>query len=183
MNNEAAHPRGSSSEPDFVARLADKHGFSADAVRVMAAAVARGNRSMAQFDHHEFGGHGQWMRGGMLMIGDMFNDGLKARVAALCEELAAAVLPQPSPDSANADDGNWWPGEFGRPDTAGGQNGIRYAYFVRARRLVIERNGVVSEYDTGDHRISGVAQQQAGRASLTFTSQHGPIDLDELQRL
>jgi hypothetical protein len=34
---------------------------------------------------------GQWSRGGMLMIGDMFNQGLKVKVAALYEEIAALL--------------------------------------------------------------------------------------------
>jgi hypothetical protein len=38
---------------------------------------------MAQFNHPEFAGSGQWMQGGMLMLGDMFNHALKGRVDAL----------------------------------------------------------------------------------------------------
>ena len=57
--------------------LALRHGFSVAAVTQMMNAVLHGNGSMAQFSHSEFGGSGQWMRGGMLMLGDMFNHGLK----------------------------------------------------------------------------------------------------------
>jgi len=46
--------------------LAGRHGFSVDAVTQMMYAVLNGNGSMAQFSHREFGGSGQWMRGGML---------------------------------------------------------------------------------------------------------------------
>jgi hypothetical protein len=173
----------SASEPALLEQLARKHGFSVDAVRVLATAMARGSRSMAQFDHREFGGHGQWMRGGMLMIGDMFNNGLKARVGALCDDLAAADLPASAEAPAKGAYGDWWPAELGPPDSAGGQNGIRYAYFNQARRLIVERDGTVSEYDTGDHRISGVAQQQSDRTLLTFTSQYGPVDLGALKRM
>jgi hypothetical protein len=52
---------------------------------------------MAQFRHPEFGGTGQWMRCGMIMIGEMFNNTLKARVEALCNDIAQrnwASLPQ-----------------------------------------------------------------------------------------
>lgn len=31
-----------------------------------------GNGSMAQFSHPEFSGSGQWMRGGMIMVSDIF---------------------------------------------------------------------------------------------------------------
>jgi hypothetical protein len=38
---------------------------------------------------------GQWSRGGMIMIGDMFNQGLKHRVDTLCKELAGFLSSQP----------------------------------------------------------------------------------------
>src|SRR6202041_633635 len=51
----------------------------------------RGSVNMAQFSHPEFGGSGQWMAGGATMISDMFNNALKARVDALCNELSALI--------------------------------------------------------------------------------------------
>lgn len=78
-----------------VSDLSQRHGFSADAVETMLNAVVNGNGSMAQFSHPEFGGSGQWMRGGMSMIGDMFNSGLKARVDALCGDLSNLVASHP----------------------------------------------------------------------------------------
>ncbi len=68
--------------------LARDYGFSQDAVIHMMRAMLRGRGGMAQFDHPEFAGSGQWMRGGMLMIGDMFNHSLKARVDGLCQAIA-----------------------------------------------------------------------------------------------
>jgi len=78
--------------------LARQYGFSQDAVTHMMAAMLRGQGAMAQFDHPEFAGSGQWMRGGMLMLGDMFNHSLKARVDGLCQAIAAQLgshQPQP----------------------------------------------------------------------------------------
>lgn len=75
--------------------LSQRHGFSFDAVATMLDAVVNGNGGMAQFSHPEFGGSGQWMRGGMTMIGDMFNSGLKGRVDGLCSDLAALIASQP----------------------------------------------------------------------------------------
>jgi hypothetical protein len=54
-----------------------------------------GNGSLAQFSHHEFGGSTQWMRGGMIMIGDMFNNTLKGRIDGLCSELSTLVASRP----------------------------------------------------------------------------------------
>ncbi|SFH83141.1 SHOCT domain-containing protein [Planctomicrobium piriforme] len=71
--------------------LAERHGFSRDAVQHMLEAVVNGNGSMAQFNHYEFGGSGQWMWGGMTMLSDMFNHGLKSRVDGLCNELSRLV--------------------------------------------------------------------------------------------
>ena len=53
--------------------------------------IVSGRGGMAQFSHPEFGGSGQWMAGGAIMISDMFNNGLKARVDALCNELSALI--------------------------------------------------------------------------------------------
>ncbi len=75
--------------------IARRHGVSQDAALSMLDAVIRGNGSMAQFNHPEFSGSGQWMRGGMTMVSDMFNHQLKSRVEALCLELADLVANQP----------------------------------------------------------------------------------------
>lgn len=78
-----------------IADLAQRHGFSQDAVLHMLDAVIHGNGGMAQFNHPEFAGSGQWMQGGMTMVSDMFNNMLKGRVDALCSELANLVANQP----------------------------------------------------------------------------------------
>ena len=75
--------------------LAQRHGFSPDAVTSMLDAVINGNGGMAQFNHPEFGGSGQWMQGGMIMLSDMFNHALKGRVDGLCHDLANLVTNQP----------------------------------------------------------------------------------------
>jgi hypothetical protein len=78
-----------------ISAIAQRHGFSFDATLSMLDAVINGNGSMAQFSHYEFSGSGQWMRGGMIMISDMFNNNLKSRIDSLCYELAALVSNQP----------------------------------------------------------------------------------------
>ena len=78
-----------------VDELAQRHGVSTDAVLTLLRAVAAGHGTMAQFSHPELGGTGQWSQGGMIMIGDMFNNALKHRVDALCSELSSLVRNQP----------------------------------------------------------------------------------------
>jgi hypothetical protein len=78
-----------------VEEIAQRTGFSRDAVTSMLFSLMGGGRGMAQFSHSEFGGSGQWMAGGPIMISDMFNNALKARVDALCNELSALIGSKP----------------------------------------------------------------------------------------
>ena len=89
--------------PDSTSEIAQRHGFSADAARAVTDALRHGGGHMAQFNHPELGGMGQWSAGGMLMIGDMFNHALKARVDALCRDLAA--MPASAQSGRRAESG------------------------------------------------------------------------------
>jgi Short C-terminal domain len=185
----------------IVTDAAQRHRVSADAVLTLLRALVVGHGTMAQFNHPELGGMGQWTQGGMIMVGNMFDHGLKARVDALCTELAALLRDQPSirtaagsqtshrsstpgvtlfDTGADSPAGTWWPPELGQPSSAGSQNDLRYAIFPAARRLAIEKSGQIAHYDTGDHLISGVSQQQGADQSLTFVSQHGLVRLRDL---
>jgi|SRR5580658_678584 hypothetical protein len=190
----------------IVDQAAQRFGMSTDAVRTLLEALVAGGGGMAQFNHPDLGGMGQWSSGGMIMIGDMFNNGLKNRIASLCAELSdqvgrndiISVRAQssqwqsqgstggaPLPASSffvGGDDrgGNWWPRDLGAPGSTGAQNDLRYACFPDRRRLALNVNGQVSVFDTGDHRITGFAQQQGGDQTLTFTSQFGVVGLDSL---
>ena len=44
----------------------------------------------------------------------------------------------------------------------------------------MELNGHVTVYDTLDHQIGGISQQQGRGGSLTFTSQYGTVSVAEL---
>ncbi|WP_262966394.1 SHOCT domain-containing protein [Methylobacter psychrophilus] len=79
----------------IINNIAQRYNFSPDAVFSMLQSVIKGNGSMAQFNHREFGGSGQWMKGGMIMLGDMFNNGLKNSVGGLCQELSTLIANQP----------------------------------------------------------------------------------------
>jgi hypothetical protein len=166
---------------NIVNDIAGRYNLSIDAVVHMLVAVSNGGGTMAQFNSPELGGSGQWMQGGMTMVGDMFNHGLKATVDNLCNELSASlannqmfpVIPAGTPGSSQ-----WWPMDLGAPFSSGAQNNIRYAVFPQ--RLAVEQNGNVVVYDTLDHQIGGVSQQQGGDTSLSFSSQYGTISVNSL---
>lgn len=169
--------------------LAWRHGFGVDATLHMLEAVRQGNGSMAQFSHPEFSGSGQWMQGGMTMVSDMFNNHLKGRVDALCAELSRLLAqqgnqlwaPTPAGTGVSGSGGDWWPADLRWPNSTGAQNGVRYAHFAQARRLVIDVGGTVTVYDTLDHQISGFSQQQHNSGgTLSFSSQYGTLDVSSL---
>ncbi len=193
----------------LVTDLAQRYSFSTDAITHMLFAVLNGNGTMAQFNHPEFAGSGQWMQGGMLMLGDMFNHGLKGRVDGLCNEIAARLASQPGllrsgSFQAQSQSGagqqhqtsgagvgasslfvpdpqeNWYPATLGTPNSTGAQNNVRYAYFANARRLAVNTGDSVWVYDTLDHQIGGFSQQQGMGSSITFTSQYGTVNLASL---
>lgn len=154
-----------------------RYNLSYDSTVNMLVAVNNGGGSMAQFSCPEYGS-GQWMRGGMTMVGDMFNHGLKNTVNNLCNELSSALANNqmfPPAPAGRSGGSNWWPGDLGSPSSSGSQNNIRYAFFPQVQRLVVERDGQVNVFNTLDHNISGVSQQQGGNTSLTFSSQYGAV--------
>jgi hypothetical protein len=171
--------------------VAQRHGLSREAVLAMLYAIHVGGGTMAQFSIPELGGSGQWMRGGMTMVGrNMFDNALKARVDALCGELAqllatTTVFPASTTNSqVGVTSANWWPTDLGVPSAVGRQNAAGYAIFPSTRRLAIQINGVTKVFDTGEHHIGGVQQQQGGGyGSVSFTSQFGTFDVSSLPEL
>lgn len=161
--------------------LAHRHGFSMDAVRHMIYAVDAGWGGMAAFDHPEFGGPGQWMQGGMIMLSEPLNHSLRARVDALCNEIADIHQADGPLSDDSPQPGAPWPEYLGTPNASGSQGYLHYAWFANQRRLALMRHGQLQLLDTGDHRISGVSQQQShGHDNIQFTSQYGTIDLASL---
>ncbi len=184
-----------------VTEIAARHGVSVEAALALLGALAQGHGTQAQFNHPDLGGMGQWSQGGMIMVGDMFNQRLKARVDALCNELAGLLRSQPLAEAeavsfqsqrqgdtgavslfvpGTGATGAWWPADLGAPASTGAQNDMRYAWFPGPRRVAIEQGGRVRVYDSGEHQISGFSQQQGADRSLTFTSQFGVVRLSEL---
>ena len=106
--------------------VARRHAVSLDAVVTLLRALMEGNGSQAQFNHPDLGGMGQWSQGGMIMVGDMFNQGLKHRVDTLCSELARLLGGQ-TLLSANA-------GSF-QSQSQSGSGGV--SWFVPGSRRVL----------------------------------------------
>jgi hypothetical protein len=179
--------------------IAMRYGLSSQAVEMMLDAVANGGGRMAQFNISELGGGGQWMQGGMTMVGDMFNHGLKMTVDNLCAELSTLYFNQPFAPQPQAHQGsqhgnvslfvpgsgqsNWWPQDLGQPSSSGSQNNMRYAYFPHVSRLAIDAGGTVAVYDTLNHQIGGFSQQQSYDGSITLSSQFGMVQLSSLPRV
>lgn len=185
--------------------IAGRYGKSTDAIESLLISVNNGHGTQAQFNHPELGGMGQWSMGGMIMIGDMFNNGLKATVDSLCNELSNALannqmfapMPAAQPMSSQSQSqGNGtslfvsgsgyaepWPAELGAPSSSGSQNNMRYAVFPQTRRLAIDIGRGIEVFDIGDHNISGFSQQQSGDQSVTFTSQYGLVRVADLPRV
>ena len=179
-------------DENWLAEIASEHGFSRDAVETARAALRQGGGRMAQFSHADFGGMAQWSRGGMSMVGAMFDSGLKARFDAMMAELAslsdhATAMPKHAEPiaaaSSESHNESAWPKTFGAPSSSGSQNGMRYAYFPDVRRLVVERGDERTIYDTGDYEISGVSQQQMAQGRLQFHSRSGDVDLSALSQV
>ena len=125
--------------------LSQRSGFSPDAVLTMLRAVSAGYGTQAQFNHPEFGGMGQWSQGGMIMIGDMFNQNLKYRVSSLCDEISGLLRNQPlfaAPASSQSQSqGSSWSGQSQGSGFSGrGLQPVRAER--RFGRLVARRTGV-----------------------------------------
>jgi hypothetical protein len=184
-----------------IAQIAQRHGLSESAVNTLYDALRRSGGGQAQFSHPDLGGMGQWSRGGMTQIGDMFNNALKAKVDAVCRDLAALVSDAPSPRSPGhfqrqvqgADDADfdrdihhdaatpWWPDDLGAPASSGAQNDMRYACFPDRRRLVIQKDGRVTVYDTGDYRLTGFSQQHGSSQDLAFSGPDGTVPISRFR--
>jgi hypothetical protein len=176
--------------------LTQKYQLSEHAIMVLWQALIKGNGKMAQFNHPELGGVGQWLPGGLTMISDMSNSYLKMVIDNLCGELSILIQEdyfnpikwneplshqesrqQQQQSQGNIDNseivkahpfnyGPWWPIELGAPTLSGSQNGLLYAYFAHKQRLVLEKQGEIFVYNTLHHQINGVSQQQSSSGQL-----------------
>lgn len=73
-----------------------------------------------------------------------------------------------------------WGPSLGHPTSSGAQNGARYAYFARARRLAVEVGGTVTIYGALDHQIGGFSQRQSGDGAMSCARKYRPVSLASL---
>jgi hypothetical protein len=186
-----------------IAAIARRHEITEGAAEALYRAIRAGGGGQAQFSHPDLGGMGQWSRGGMTQIGAMFDNGLKARVAAACDDLAVLAAGEGSgqqnsgggfqrqvqgaddaifdQDAHRADHRDWWPEALGLPASSGAQNDMRYACFPEQRRLAIQRFGRITIYDTGHYRLTGFSQQQSSGQDLVFSGPDGTVRTDNFR--
>ncbi len=170
----------------IVEALAAQYKIGVDAVRMMLDAVAQGGGSMAKFNVPEFGGGGEWLRGGMPAMGDMAASSMRATVDSLCNELSNLMAAQGNlfmPGGQGPAAAAWWPAELGQPSRTGSQASTRYACFPQIRRLAVDSDGRVEVYDTTGFSIEGLAPGTGGDEPLTFASNRGPVRLDSFPRV
>lgn len=175
----------------IVEDVARRHGFSTDAVTTMLMAVSNGYGNQAQFNHSEFGGMGQWSSGGMIMIGDMFNNYLKGRVGSLCQELAGLIQGQSlfsmPAQSQSQSQGGGWQGQSGGSFqqqgggyqqqggggsslfVAGGQSGTWWPAELGSAGSTGAQNNLRYAYFPGMHRL---AIDMGGQVSVYDTGNH-----------
>ena len=146
----------------IVTDVAARHGVSPDVALTLLGALDQGNGRQAQFNHPELGGMGQWSQGGMIMIGDMFNQGLKHRVDAVCNELSDFLRGQPlggvkaarfqSQSQSGGEEvslyvagtgspSGWWPEELGNPSSTGANMTCGTPVFLAGADLLSNRAG------------------------------------------
>jgi hypothetical protein len=134
------------------------------------------------------------LQGGALIELLKLNKPLKAKLDALCSDIAAHLDASPTVggERSAADEvsyrstpgsADWWPAGLGRPGAVGAQNDLRYAVFSESRRLVIDDHGAITVYDTGSHRIFGAAQAQSSDQTLSFTSEDGLVRVVDMPKL
>jgi hypothetical protein len=181
---------------DVIPSIAQRYHVSLDAAREVERALRATGGRQAQFSHPELGGSGQWMPG-MLMIHAGADRQLRARVEGLLDEVAAVVRgSETASPAALARDPNapaassrvdlpagesWWPASYGHPTAHGCQSGIRYALFPGRRCVLVQVGSRIDCFDTADHQVRGVGQQQGHASRLVLTTATGEIPLDHLE--
>lgn len=160
--------------------IASSHDVSVGTVAILLNSLETTGGNQVQFNISELGGMGQWQPG-MVMVGDMFNSGLKYKVDQICSELSAWVRSRPKEEPKH---GTSIITDNSSATFKGSQNNSHYAYHASDKRLVIENGGKTTLYDTTGYPLTGVQQSQDGSGKrLSFTYPGGTVQVSELKEI
>lgn len=167
-----------------IKEIASKYQVSEETVRTLLEGLKVSVGRQVQFNISELGGMGQWQSGGMVMVGDMFNHSLKAKVSELCSELAglSQTIEEEEKPKKKAEKQS----VASKPSATfkGSQNDSHYAYYANDNLLEIEENGKVTKYNTAGYALSGVQQSQSNSLkNLSFTYPGGTVSLKDLKKV
>lgn len=178
---------------ELLLAIAERYGLDVSLLQDLLGQLHRTAGRQAQFNHPALGGFGQW-QSGMILIGAMNDHALKARVAALFDELvplvSAAAPPEQPPigvwsfggsgqaQGQSASSG----GGGGRSGFSGSQNGVSYRYDSAQNQLILNET---DRYDTTGYHLTGVSasQQSGGPSSLVIHTDAGPKELRDFRKL
>jgi hypothetical protein len=167
------------SREEVIRELASEHTVTLSTVATLLHGLQATGGNQVQFNISELGGMGQWQPS-MVMVGDMFNHELKAKVDRLCTALSALSrqLPREVADTTGT--------LLGRTQATfkGSQNDSHYTYFAEENRLVIYHEGKNTSYDTTGYPLTGVQQaQNSGGKRLSFTYPGGTVAITDLKEI
>jgi hypothetical protein len=162
-----------------IKELAAKYEVTEETIITLLEGLKLSHGTQVQFNISELGGMGQW-QSGMVMVGDMFNYGLKDKVNRLCTELAGLIdlLKDEKKESDKSSE------RRSLASFKGSQNGVHYAYFASENLLEIEEDGKITKYDTTGYSLGGVQQSQQGNEKkLSFTYPGGTASVKDFKKL
>ncbi|MCY7351317.1 MAG: hypothetical protein LH606_11720 [Cytophagaceae bacterium] len=167
-------------------QIAERHGFSPELAQTLLSELQRSRGRQVTFNDPALGGVGQW-RGGILLIGDMMNHGLKAKVSAFLNDLAAHAHASPVDSIRTARRAERAASAFqaqasGQREAGFSmtQNGVSYKYSANRNELIVNGTDV---YDTTGLRVMGISSiQQNGQGVLVLRTDQGEKQISDLTR-
>lgn len=174
-----------------IKKIAEKYQVSEETAQALLMGLKVTGGRQVQFNIGELGGMGQWQPG-MIMVGDMFDIGLKYKVDGLCTELSELVrseeetpkTPTKTTSKTKSPPKTESTTTKSSASFRGSQNGYHYAYFSSEDKLEIEYEGKITKYSTKGYPLSGVQQSQSNSAqNLTFSYPGGTVSVKDLKKI
>lgn len=164
-----------------LAAIAQEFKVQESTVSQLLEGLHRNGGRQVQFNIAELGGMGQWQAGGMVMVGDMFNNELKAKVDKLCRALVELPVETENETFVPIQSAV---GSKRFASIKGSQNGISYAYYQAEDILEITDENGLKKYDTKGYLLTGVQQSQSNDArKLSFSYAGGSVEVEDLKEV